>query len=107
VTRSPKIALTCFRILPFARPAPKTSDHRNINEKGVCMLVPDIDRLIAALEDRFELSTDATRHLLHRELHEMIALHAKAGRDVPARLLALDHRMAEAEIDDSFDNMPV
>ena len=71
------------------------------------MPVPDIDHLIVALEDRFELATDATRHLLHQELHEMIARHIEAGRNVPARLLALDHRMAKAEIDDSFDNMPV
>lgn len=66
-----------------------------------------LEAMIAALEERFEIACDDTRSQLHQDVQALIASHRSAGKAVPPQLLALEHQMVEAEVDDTFDNMPV
>lgn len=71
------------------------------------MLDEELDAMIAAMEERFEIACDEMRSQLHQDVNALIASHRSAGKPVPPQLLALEHQMVEAEVDDAFDNMPV
>lgn len=71
------------------------------------MMDEELDAIIAALEERFEIACDETRSQLHQDVNALIASHRSAGKPVPPQLLALEHQMVEAEVVEAFDNMPV
>lgn len=59
------------------------------------------------LSEKIRAAKGQDRYELHQQLHRTLNNMQRKGGRVPASLRQLDHDLLEAEIEDSFDNMPI
>lgn len=86
--------------MPTHIPAPPSAAVFETDPQG-------LDALILGLETRFDAADPDTRTQVLAEIAALIARHRGDGVPPPVQLCDLQRRLAQAVIDDSFDNMPV
>lgn len=71
-----------------------------VNDMNLVPMIEELEMAVAAC------APDAL-HECRTRLHAMLADLDRAGHPVPQRLRALEDLLADAEVEDQFDNLPV